>query len=125
MKKAPTLEVGTYLRIPLKDGSFAYGRVLSNPYVAFYDLETKEPSSEPVVRFTQELADFRKCTIFDSAGRERPATPEECVGLERAEVWEIQHIEDRLLDTFEGRHHRGPASRHRGQIPPATTRISS
>lgn len=140
MNKAPILEVGTYIQIPLKDGTYAYGRVLSNPYVAFYNLRTEKPSSDldaldaspilfnqavrllnfrrwknigqrelygemskPVVRFMQDIADFRKCTIFDSAGAQRGATPEECVGLERAAVWELKHIEDRLLDTFEGR----------------------
>lgn len=140
MSKAPILEVGTYVQIPLKDGTYGYGRVLANPYMAFYNYRTEEPSSDldaldsspvlfnqavrllnfkqwkdigkrelagelakPVVRFTQDLADYRKCIIFDSAGGERLATPEECVGLERAEVWEIKHIEDRLLDTFEGR----------------------
>ncbi|WP_395358305.1 hypothetical protein ACHGLA_01160 [Streptomyces sp. YH02] len=31
-----------------------------------------------------------------------PAAPEECVGLERAAVWDAHHIERRLLDTFLG-----------------------
>lgn len=140
MAKAPVLVLGTFVRIPLADGSFGYGRVLSNPYIAFYNYRTTEPSSDldeisakpvlftqavrlfdydrwanignnelegevakPVVRFMQDLADFRKCTIFDSEGRERPATPEECIGLERAAVWDPHHIERRLLDTFMGR----------------------
>jgi hypothetical protein len=57
----------------------------------------------PVVGFHQEIGDFRKCIIFDSAGNERTATPEECVGLERDAVWDQNHIEERLLDTFTGR----------------------
>jgi hypothetical protein len=140
MAKEPVLVPGTFVRIPLADGSFAYGRVLSNPYMAFYNYSTTEPSSDldeisakpvlftqavrllgydrwanignrelggevakPVVRFMQDLADFRKCTIFDSEGMERPATPEECIGLERAAVWDPHQIERRLLDTFMGR----------------------
>ncbi|APE25995.1 MULTISPECIES: immunity 26/phosphotriesterase HocA family protein [Streptomyces] len=132
-------EPGTYLRIPLPDGSYGYGRVLSEEYTAFYDHHTSQPSSDldaidtrpllfaqavrlpddtrwqpigsralegetarPVVRFTQDRADFRKCVIFDSEGETRPATPEECVGLERAAVWDAHHIERRLLDTFLG-----------------------
>jgi hypothetical protein len=59
--------------------------------------------AEPVVRFMQDVADFRKCTIYDTAGHTRAATPEECVGLERAAVWDTHHIEQRLLDTFMGR----------------------
>jgi hypothetical protein len=133
-------EAGTFLRIPLADGSFAYGRLLEAPYVAFYNHRTPDPSSnleeiaskpvlfkqavrtsdlrkwapigradltgevaKPVVRYTQNLLDFRKCTIYDSAGNERAATPEECVGLEQAAVWDAVHIEQRLLDTFMGR----------------------
>jgi hypothetical protein len=140
MKKAPTLEEGTFTRIPLADGTFGYGRVLPNPYIAFYDFRTAEPSSDldaiesqpvlftqavrlfkydrwanlgkrkltgevarPVVRFMQDLADYRQCTIYDSEGMSRDATPEECIGLERAAVWDPHHIEQRLLDHFEGR----------------------
>lgn len=139
MAKAPVLTAGTFVRVPLADGSFGYGRVLANPYIAFYNYRTTEPSTDldeiaskpilftqavrlfdykrwanighrklegeltkPVVRFMQDLADYRKCTIFDSAGMERQATPEECVGLERAAVWDPHHIEQRLLDTFMG-----------------------
>ncbi|MFI8962637.1 immunity 26/phosphotriesterase HocA family protein [Streptomyces sp. NPDC053493] len=130
---------GTYLRIPLPDGSYGYGRVLTDAYTGFYDYRTTEPSDDlddidgrpllfaqsvrlrdgdrwepigsrpltgeaarPVVRFVQDLADFRTCLIFDSEGAERPATPEECVGLERSAVWDARHIERRLLDTFLG-----------------------
>jgi hypothetical protein len=59
--------------------------------------------TRPVVRFRQSIADFRKCVIFDSAGMRKEATPEECVGLERAAAWEPHHIEERLLDSFMGR----------------------
>lgn len=131
---------GTFLRIPLRDGTFTYGRQLEEPYTAFYNYRTQEPSTdldaiekkpvlfrqavrvlgsdnweaigirklegevtEPVVRFHQEIGDYRKCTIFDNLGNERAATPEECIGLERSSVWDAHHIEERLLDTFEGR----------------------
>ena len=131
---------GTFVRVPLEDGSFGYGRILSNPYVAFYNYKTMEPSdnydlidsqpllftqavhlpddgrwteigwkalegdvAKPVVQFMQDVMNFRKCTIFDSEGNRRQAEPEECVGLERASVWEAHHIEGRLLDTFQGR----------------------
>jgi hypothetical protein len=32
----------------------------------------------------------------------RPATREECLGLERCAVWEAEHVEDRLRDHFAG-----------------------
>lgn len=135
---APT--TGAFLRIRLADGSFAYGRVLDLPYVAFYALRTDEPISsldmlemssilftqavrlstvrgwqqlglrpllgpvaEPFLRYWQDLLDHRHCIIFDSLGNERAASPEECVGIEQSAVWEAQAIEERLLDTFEGR----------------------
>lgn len=131
---------GTFLRIPLSDGTFAYGRQLEDPYTAFYHYRTPDPSTDldtiekkpvlfrqvvrlplpknwdrigirelegevakPVVQFHQEIGDYRKCTIYDSLGNERAATPEECVGLERGTVWDAHHIEERLLDTFMGR----------------------
>ena len=60
----------------------------------------------------QDIGDYRLCTIFDTAGNERAASPEECVGLERAVVWEPEHVEARLLDTFLGRTNRD-AERYR------------
>lgn len=46
MTKAPKLRPGTYVLIPLADGSFGYGRVLQFPYAAFYDLRTDSPISD-------------------------------------------------------------------------------
>jgi hypothetical protein len=65
--------------------------------------ELEDVLRQPVVRFHQGLADFRKCTIYDNAGNVRAASPEECEGLERASVWEPHNVKDPLLDTFAGR----------------------
>lgn len=65
--------------------------------------ELEEPLTQPVVQFMQDIGDFQRCTIFDTAGHERAAKPQECVGLERAAVWEQDSVEQRLLDTFLGR----------------------
>lgn len=65
--------------------------------------ELEEHLTQPLVRFTQDVGDFRQCTIFDTAGNERAAEPQECVGIERAVVWEQQAIEERLLDALMGR----------------------
>ena len=131
---------GTFLRIPLADGSYGYGRAISEVYIAFYNHRTTSPSEDldaieassllftqavrvfndsgwemlgirplmgevarPVVAFWQDIADYRNCEIFDTAGMDRPVTPEECIGLERASVWDDWHIERRLLDHFMGR----------------------
>lgn len=135
-----TYKPGTFVRIPLGDGSFGYGRLLESPYAAFYKHRTSSPESDldriasspvlfktavrqlalkaweligwreleehltqPLIRFMQDVGDFRQCTIFDTAGNERAAKPEECIGLERAAVWEQQAIEERLLDALMGR----------------------
>lgn len=63
----------------------------------------EEHMAQPVVFFHQDVGDFRDCTIFDSAGNERSAEPQECIGLERDAVWEQHGIESRLLDAFLGR----------------------
>ena len=62
--------------------------------------------AQPVVKFMQDLADFRKCVIYDTAGMKRDATPEECVGLERAAAWDPNHVEDRLRDNLASRESR-------------------
>ncbi|HYO51433.1 Imm26 family immunity protein [Archangium sp.] len=63
----------------------------------------EEHLRQPLVRFMQDVGDFRRCTIFDTAGNRRAAEPQECVGLERAAVWEQDSIEERLLDALLGR----------------------
>jgi hypothetical protein len=132
-------EPGSFVRIPLPDGTFGYGRVLDEPYVAFHALRTSKPVDDldtieaapvlfaqavriraatgwpvlgrrelrgdvarPLVFFTQDALDPSRCTIFDTAGKSRPVAPEECVGLERAAVWDPHHIERRLLDDLTG-----------------------
>jgi hypothetical protein len=62
-----------------------------------------ERLTQPVVQFMQDIGDFRRCTIFDTAGNSRDAEPQECTGLERLAVWEEENVEERLLDTFMGR----------------------
>jgi hypothetical protein len=37
---------GSFLRVPLADGSFAYGRVLKLPHDAYYDYRTNTPDSD-------------------------------------------------------------------------------
>jgi hypothetical protein len=44
-----------------------------------------------------------KLSIYYGGGHEKPATLEEIQGLERAAVWEPEHVVDRLRDHFAGR----------------------
>ena len=133
-------EPGTFVRIPLADASFGYGRALQPPFYAFYQYRTlapeskleiiasspvlfkisvsykkrspwvamgwkelEEPLTRPIVEFRQDVGNPSRCTIFDTLGHERVATPEECVGLERWAVWDEYSAEERLLDALLGR----------------------
>lgn len=60
-------------------------------------------AAKPVVHYHQDTFDHRRCVIYDTDGMERTATPAECEGLEPAAVWDAHHIDERLLDRFEGR----------------------
>ncbi len=131
---------GTFILVPLADGTFGYGRVTHEPFMAFYDLRTEAPVSDlvsiasapvlftvavngsgrsawktlgvaplegavasPAVFYMQGTFNLLDCRIFDTGGSSRPATPEECVGLEVASSWETRNVQNRLLDHFEGR----------------------
>ena len=63
----------------------------------------EEKLKQPVIHFWQDIGDYRNCKIFDDMGNEQSSQPEECEGLERWSVWEANHVEDRLLDTFLGK----------------------
>lgn len=131
-------EVGSILEIPLSNGRTAYGRVLTNPLMAFYDIQSETPLSpteilkSPVAFmiwvmnsavasgrwrvvghapleqaletspwFFKQDAISRALSLYRE-GVERPATIEECLGLERAAVWSAEHVESRLEDHFAG-----------------------
>ena len=53
--------------------------------------------------FRQDILDPQQCEVVDHLGRERVATPEECVGLERDAVWDAEHIEERVRDHYQNR----------------------
>ena len=57
-------------------------------------------------QFMQDMFNPNNCKIIDSSGNIREATIEECVGLERAAVWEAEHVEDRIRDHYKGRPNR-------------------
>jgi hypothetical protein len=64
-----------------------------------YDEET----AELPLQFLQDVADPRRCRLIDAWGNITPASIEECAGLERAAVWEPEHVEDRIRDHYAGR----------------------
>ena len=56
---------------------------------------------QPQAKFMQDAIDGRLSIYL--AGQVRPASLNECVGLERCAVWDPEHVESRLRDHFAGR----------------------
>jgi hypothetical protein len=77
----PTYKPGSFLRIPLSDGSFGYARVLESPFDAFYDYRTTSPESD-----LDRIAS--KPTLFRIVVRQPHPRPWELIG------W--REIEERL-----------------------------
>jgi hypothetical protein len=66
-----------------------------------------EPTAEDRAPVTFFKKDPLKGTFsLVVAGQATPATLEQCQGVERAAVWEAQHVVDRLVDHFAGRPNR-------------------
>ena len=67
-----------------------------------------EPDAETLrpVPFFKQDAVSRKLAITYNGADELPATADDCRGMERAAVWEPEHVAERLLDYFEGRPNR-------------------
>lgn len=58
-----------------------------------------DESLEMPIRFFRQDTISKKLYIYVN-GNEAPATASECTGLERAAVWDPEHVEDRLRDHF-------------------------
>lgn len=67
-----------------------------------------EPSLEIMPnKFIQDGLHPDRFSIYNpNTGEISPSTREECIGLERAAVWEPEHVEERLRDYFAGRKNR-------------------
>lgn len=61
------------------------------------------PTAAVPDRFVQDIADPGSCRILDAEGNARPATLQECEGLEPAAVWDAEHVTERLRDHYAGR----------------------
>jgi len=53
-------------------------------------------------RFIQDALNKKRFEIYEQ-GRIRPATRQECLGLEREAVWAPEHVEERIRDYYAGR----------------------
>ena len=63
---------------------------------------TLEEGLQAPPRFIQDALNKKRFEIYEH-GRIRPATRQECLGLEREAVWEPEHVEERIRDYFAGR----------------------
>lgn len=57
----------------------------------------------PPVFFRQDAIDPALFFLHHLDGHETPASRQQCIGLERAAVWDPEHVEDRLHDHYLGR----------------------
>jgi hypothetical protein len=65
-------------------------------------LEVPEDLLQPVPRFMRDALKTDQYSIYLN-GNVRPASRNECLGLERASVWEPEHVESRLSDHYAGK----------------------
>jgi hypothetical protein len=55
----------------------------------------------PIPKFVQDALHPERFSIY-LGGEDRPASREECEGLECCAVWEPEHVEDRIRDHYAG-----------------------
>jgi hypothetical protein len=52
------------------------------------------------MKFMQDFETYELSLYNPNTGKIYPATREECIGLERASVWEAHHVESRIIDYY-------------------------
>ena len=63
-----------------------------------------EKFQELPMKFIQDSLNPSKFESYNpNTGEITPSTKEECIGLERAAVWEAEHVESRITDFFNSR----------------------
>jgi hypothetical protein len=68
-------------------------------------------------RYTQDILNPDKYEIYHN-GKARPATKEECIGLEYFMVWTPEEIENRLNDHYQGRKNKYVEKMHKAELYP-------
>lgn len=67
------------------------------------NLEIRKDLQEQPMQFIQDAMHPDRFEFYDpNTGESRPASKEQIKGLERASVWEANHIEDRIRDYYNG-----------------------
>lgn len=141
-KKRQKRTVGDLVQIQRPSGGVAFGYVLEQPLVAFFDHDATSVPDDPSQLLGEKIAfalwvmdsavtsgrwkvlgNFpatdalrqlkpwffkldpisKKLSRTQDGSREVAAQPGECRELERAAVWDPEHVEERLDDHFAGR----------------------
>jgi hypothetical protein len=89
--------LGDIVEIDLGDDFHTHARVLEEALFASYDCRTKEDVATDLDALLPDQ--FR---IYEKE-KIRPATKQECIGLEREAGWDPTLVEDRLRDHYAGR----------------------
>lgn len=82
-----------------------YDHVIKNgifEIIGFTELTQEEINKMPP-KFHQSLDNYKNCTIHWFDGRERKATPDECIGLEPSLIWEAEGLIKRIEDYYAGK----------------------
>jgi hypothetical protein len=84
-------------QVPVMDHAIKRGR-----WVSIGNIPLDFSLLNPPPRFMQDALRKDVFHLYEK-GQKRPASKEECIGLEREAVWEPAHVEDRLRDHYAGR----------------------
>jgi Immunity protein 26 len=99
-EEMPILEIITLpilFQIAVMDYAVKRGR-----WVIVGNAPLDDPRLKQRPQFMQDILRKEQFSIYEKGGKIRPAVKEECIGLERAAVWEPTHVEDRLRDHYAG-----------------------
>jgi len=75
--------------------------VTSGRWVVIGCLPLEESLMQLPIKFIQDEIDPEKFNLYNpNTGTISPAKKQDCVGLERAAVWDPLHVEERIVDYF-------------------------
>ena len=103
-KNSNQIDIPMIIQQPILFYCCVYKDVIKKDFIAigYKDLSGAEIEAMPP-QFMQDKIDINKCWIFDLDGKEKMATPSECLGLERSSVWEAEGLIKRIEDHYGGR----------------------
>lgn len=67
-------------------------------------LNIRQSLKNKPMKYIQDSLNPEKFELYDpNTGNTKPARKEDCIGLEKAAVWEPEHVEQRIADHYEGK----------------------